>query len=268
MRSTGRRPRWRTRSRGGSRRSACRPPPAAARPTRRARPARGARPCGARAASARARSPGSISSRRRTRPSALETTLCAITSTSPSPRSLRRGRSDQSREIVARPDRRERGERADAERGQAEACAVGAVHAPARSSWRSAPRVEGAWPRRPSSAAASSARSAGVSTSSARPGTSSTRYGTLRRLGGRHMAREAVRAERRLDRVRRREHERVRAGAVAIGHDHESAGALDQGGHLARAGAAACRPARAARARIRPRARGGSRSARPRDWPA
>src|SRR5215207_2841729 len=86
-------------------------------------------------------------------------------------------RRHQTREVITGPDGRPHRERGDGERRQA-GVRAGAVHAPARSSWRSAPRVDGAWPRRASSAAASSARSAGVSTSSVRPGISSTRCGT------------------------------------------------------------------------------------------
>ena len=59
-------------------------------------------PCRARRASARARSPGSTSARRRSRPSAFDTTLWATTSTSPSARSARGRRRQQRAEVVAR----------------------------------------------------------------------------------------------------------------------------------------------------------------------
>ena len=198
--------------------------PAAPRPTRRAPPARGARPCGAPPRARGPRSPGSISSRRRTRPSAFETTLCATTSDVAVAEVLRCGRRDQAGEVVAGSDRRQRSERADAERGQAEACAAGAVHAPARSSWRSAPRVEGAWPRRPSSAARRARRGRRACPRRAR-GRAPPRRGAApappaaaamwrAKLSGPNAG---------LDRIRRREHERVRAGAVTIGDDHHSA---------------------------------------------
>ena len=130
-------------------------------------------------------------------------------------------RRHQAREVVTRPHGRERRERGDAQRGQA-GVRAGAVHAPARSSWRSAPRVDGAWPRRPSSAAASSARSPGVSTSSVKAGHLLHPVRHARRLGRRHVARAAARSEARLDHVGRREHERVGAGAVTVGHDHDA----------------------------------------------
>ena len=126
-------------------------------------------------ASARACSPGSISSRRRTRPSAFDTTLCAITSTSPS-------RSSSGAPAAIRPARSSPGRTGGSGASELTLSVVRPGPAPAgRSTPRrvraggASPRVEGAWPRRAPERRASSARSPGVSTSSARPGTSATR---------------------------------------------------------------------------------------------
>ena len=235
----------------------------AARRTRRARPgrARGSLRCSA--ASARARSPGSISSSRRTRPSAFETTLCASTSTSPSAEVGGRGRGDQSREVVAGPDRRQRRERADAERGQAEACGRRAVDA------RRGRAGEGrrAW-RAPGRGAARAPRELGevvgrvhVEREAGHPLDAAW---NARRLGRGHMAREAARPEARLDRVGRREHAarwcRCRADRA---RSRLPLAAARAGPPAPPARAEACRPARAGRGRSRRRARGGCRSGRP-----
>ena len=153
--STGRRPRSRTRTRDGCGRSGGRGRRAGARWSRRGWPGRGAGPCRARRR-ARGRAPeGSTSASRRTRPSAFETTLCAITRTSLRPRA-RTAVAQQRGQVVAGPDLRDARERVE-------------PHA-ACTSRSSSARVRGAAPRPAASAARSAARSPGVSTSSSSDG--------------------------------------------------------------------------------------------------
>ena len=94
-----------------------------------------------------------------------------------------------------------------------------------------------------SSWAASSARSPGVSTSSASAAHLVDAVRARPPPRPRDVAGEAAGAEARLDRVRRREHERVRPGAVPVGDDHHAGrGRAPAGGRGRRAAPAACRP--------------------------
>ena len=144
----------------------------------------------------------------------------------------RRGH-DQPREIVARPHGR-----AAAASGMTPSAVrrTPAAHGPCR---RRRGRADGA--RRGSTgrgrAGARARRTARRGRRACRrrgraPATSSTPYETPAASRGRHVALEAPGAEARLDRVRRREHERVGAGAVTVGHDHHG---LRRGDQLARA---------------------------------
>ena len=169
----------------------------------------------------RARSPSS----RRTRPSAFDTTLCATTSTSVSGEVRRRGGGDQLGEVVARPDRRQRRERGDAERAQADACTTRTGVAPGA--------VELAERAAGGGRLAAAELELGDQLREVGRGVHVERQarhvlhavGHARLLGRGDVAREAARPEARLDRVRRRQHERVRAGAVAVGDDHDRASA-------------------------------------------
>ena len=153
---------------------------------------RGSLPCSA--ASSRARSPGTTSARATTRPSALETTLCATTSTSPARSRCRRPRS--AREVVARATSGGPGQREELEHGL-----IGGERgrAPARVRGAAAEGVQ---------RAAHAAKSLGVSTSSPSALTSATSRSRRRRVARRSDARTNPRRSGR-HHVGRREQERV-----------------------------------------------------------
>ena len=158
------------------------------------------------------------------------------------------GRAEDRREVVARPDLRDAGQRG--ERDHEAAGTRRSSTARVRRRRRAARRA----PQR------SAPRSSGVSTSSPSDGRSQTLHGGARGARERRVARERAGAERHGDRVRRREQQRVGAAAVAVGHDHDRRVA-------GRAGEQLRRPRRGRRAGQSPgtsSARSAPRSQRPR----
>ncbi len=151
--------------------------------------------------------PGVTSASRTIRPSAFETTLCAIASTSPARSSTPVARRS-ARQVVARPDLGQAREREQLDQATAASS--------------SSARVRAAPPGHAASARRSAARSSGVSTSSPSERTSATFSPAPAARRERGVARERALAERRLHHVRRRQQQRVRALAVAVGDDHDA----------------------------------------------